>query len=48
MFRKVKGGESVKVEVRIVRVRDKKPEDQGLVLAFLDTIADGNLKGFSG
>jgi FKBP-type peptidyl-prolyl cis-trans isomerase len=46
--RKVAGGESVKVEVRIVRVRDKKPADQGLVLDFLDTIANGNLKNFAG
>jgi len=45
---KVKAGESVRVEVTIVRVRDKKPADQGLVLDFLATISDGKLKNFSG
>jgi len=45
---KVKSGESVRVEVRIVRVRDKKPADQGLVLDFLATISEGKLKNFSG
>jgi len=45
---KVGGDESVRVVVRVVRVRDKKPADQGLVLSFLDTISSGGLKGFSG
>jgi len=44
----VRSGDSVKVDVRIVRVRNKKPADTGLVDSFLDTISSGNLKGFSG
>lgn len=45
---RVKGGESVKVDVRIVRVRDKKPTDSKIALNFLETIANGGLKNFSG
>jgi len=45
---RVKGGESVKVDVRIVRVRDKKPTDSKIALNFLETIASGGLKNFSG
>ena len=44
----VRPGESVNVEIEILRVRNKKPEDSGLVLGFLDKIASGNLGSFSG
>merc|ERR1712128_128770 len=44
----VKGGDSVFVEVEILRVRNKKPEDKGLVLGFLDKISSGNLGSFAG
>merc|ERR1711970_394825 len=44
----VKPGESVIVEVEILRVRNKKPEDSGLVLGFLDKISSGNLGSFAG
>ena len=44
----MKGGESVKVDVRVVRVRDKKPTDSKIALNFLETIANGGLKNFSG
>merc|ERR1712013_366744 len=44
----VKPGDSVIVEVEILRVRNKKPEDSGLVLGFLDKISSGNLGSFAG
>ena len=44
----VKPGESVVVEVEILRVRNKKPNDSGLVLGFLDKISSGNLGSFAG
>merc|ERR1711892_644362 len=44
----VKGGDSVIVEVEILRVRNEKPEDKGLVLGFLDKISSGNLGSFAG
>jgi len=45
---KVKGGESVKIDVEVVRVRDKKPTDSGIALDFLSTLANGGLKNFGG
>jgi len=39
---------SVVVNVEILRVRNKKPEDSGLVLGFLDKISSGNLGSFAG
>merc|ERR1712038_571901 len=44
----VRPGESVSVNIEILRVRNKKPEDQGLVLGFLDKISSGNLGSFAG
>ena len=44
----VRPGESVKVNIEILRVRNKKPEDEGLVLGFLDKISSGNLGSFAG
>jgi len=44
----VKPGDSVIVEVEILRVRNKKPDDAGLVLGFLDKISSGNLGSFAG
>jgi len=44
----VKPGDSVSVSVEILRVRNKKPEDSGLVLSFLDKISSGNLGSFAG
>jgi len=39
---------SLVVEVEILRVRNKKPEDKDLVLGFLDRISSGNLGSFAG
>jgi len=44
----VRPGESVNVNIEILRVRNKKPEDSGLVLGFLDKISSGNLGSFAG
>ena len=44
----VRPGESVSVNIEILRVRNKKPEDEGLVLGFLDKISSGNLGSFAG
>jgi len=39
---------SLAVETEVLRVRNKKPEDSGLVLGFLDKISSGNLGSFAG
>ena len=44
----VRPGESVNVNIEVLRVRNKKPEDSGLVLGFLDKISSGNLGSFAG
>jgi len=47
-FEAVPPNASLVLEIEILKVRNKKPDDSGLVLGFLDKISSGNLGSFSG